>query len=317
MTLTEQGVAGGVADHEVAAVRSFNRFYTRLIGVLGEAIADTPYSLTEARVLLELARSPGRRVEVTAIREELGLDAGYLSRIVNRFVRDGLAERHPSPDDRRRVVLALTDAGLDAFTALDRQAAGEVRALLGGLDADRRSTLLASLRQVEAVFGAEPRPRGYLLREPEPGDLGWVVERHGALYHREYGWDERFEGFVAGIVSELVAGHDPARQRAWIAEVDGRRAGCVACTGDDDETARLRLLLVEPFARGLGIGARLVDECLRFARAAGYRRITLFTCDVLVDARRIYQRAGFTLDDEHQEHDFGTTVIEQNWSRDL
>ena len=149
------------------------------------------------------------------------------------------------------------------------------------------------------------------------GDLGWVVERHGALYRQKYGWDERFEGFVAGIVSQFLAGHDPARERAWVAEVDGRRAGFVACTRDDDDTARLRLLLVEPSARGLGIGGRLVDECLRFAAAAGYHRITLFTCDVLADARRLYQRAGFTLDDEHQAHDFGTTVVEQNWSRDL
>lgn len=306
-----------VADHEVAAVRRFNRFYTRLIGVLGDAIADTPYSLAEARVLLELSHRAGGRAEVAAIREELGLDAGYLSRIVNRFVRDGLAERLPSPGDGRRVALALTDAGREAFATLDRQAADEVRALLGGLPADRRATLLAALQQVERAFGAGERPRGYLLREPVPGDLGWVVERHGTLYRQEYGWDERFEGFVAGIVAQYLAGHDPGRERAWVAEVDGRRAGFVACTREDDETARLRLLLVEPSARGLGIGSRLVDECLRFAAGAGYRRITLFTCDVLVDARRIYERAGFTLDGEHRARDFGPAVVEQDWSRAL
>lgn len=310
-----------VTDGEVAAVRGFNRFYTRLIGVLGEGIAASPYSLAEVRVLLEMALSPEGRAEAAVIREALGLDAGYLSRIVNRFVREGLAERQPSPDDGRRVVLALTDAGRETFAGLDRHAADEVRALLGGLDADGRARLLAALHEVEALFGsgagAGERPRGYLLRDAVPGDLGWVVERHGSLYHQEYGWNERFEGFVAGIVAEFLAGHDPARERAWIAEVDGRRAGCIACTREDDETARLRLLLVEPSARGLGIGSRLVDECVRFARAAGYRRITLFTCDVLADARRLYQRAGFTLDAQHQARDFGPTVIEQNWSRPL
>jgi DNA-binding MarR family transcriptional regulator/GNAT superfamily N-acetyltransferase len=315
-------VIAPVSDHEVAAVREFNRFYTHLIGVLGEGIAHSRFSLTEARLLFELARAPRPDVEVVALRERLGLDAGYLSRIVNRFERDGLVSRRRSSDDGRRSLLTLTDAGRAAFDLVDRQAADEVRELLAPLGDGARADLVTALRTVEAVFGTGPgdagaRGRGYLVRDIAPGDLGWAVERHGTLYHREYGWDAQFEGFVAGIVGNFLVGHDPARERAWVAEVDGRRAGCVACTRDDDETARLRILLVEPDARGLGIGTRLVDECMRFARGAGYRRMTLWTYDVLADARRIYQRAGFTLDGQRPEHAFGHDLVQQDWSRSL
>jgi DNA-binding MarR family transcriptional regulator/N-acetylglutamate synthase-like GNAT family acetyltransferase len=314
-TLTD---AGTPVD-EVAAVRGFNRFYTRLIGVLGEGIADSPYSLAEARVLFELARA--EQIEVVDLRDRLGLDAGYLSRIVARFERDGLVRRERSPHDGRRLVLGLTGEGRDAFAVLDNQAAAEIEALLAGLDPRGRRRLLAAMRTIEGLFARPGGPgqpvTSYVLRPPEPGDLGWIVERHGALYAAEYGWDDEFEAWVAQTVADYRRRRDRAREAVWIAEVDGERAGCVGCVREDDETARLRWLLVEPAARGSGIGARLVDECLRFARRSGYRRITLWTYDVLADARRLYERAGFTLDDQHPERAFGHDLTQQNWSREL
>jgi DNA-binding MarR family transcriptional regulator/GNAT superfamily N-acetyltransferase len=310
-TLTEVDATA----HEVAAVRAFNRFYTGLIGVLGEGVVDSPYSLTEARVLFELAQA--EVTEVVDLRMRLHLDAGYLSRIVARFEGDGLVSRARSPEDGRRVVLRLTGEGRAVFESVDRSSAAEIAALLGRLDAPARRRLLGAMRAIESLFADRPAAGSYVLRPPGPGDLGWIVERHGARYAAEYGWSDEFEAFVAGTVASYVAGRDPSREAVWIAEVDGERAGCVGCVRDDDETARLRWLLVEPPARGAGIGARLVDECLRFARRSGYRRITLWTYDVLADARRIYERAGFTLDDQRPEHAFGHDLTQQNWSRPL
>jgi DNA-binding MarR family transcriptional regulator/GNAT superfamily N-acetyltransferase len=305
----------GADGAEVAAVRAFNRFYTGLIGVLGEGFVDSPYSLTEARVLFELAQA--RETEVVDLRSRLQLDAGYLSRIVARFEADGLVGRSRSPEDGRRVVLRLTDDGRAAFESVDRNSADEIGALLDRLDAAGRRRLLGAMRTIERLFAAPSAVGSYVLRPPEPGDLGWIVERHGALYAAEYSWNDEFEAFVAGTVASYVAGRDPSREAVWVAEVDGERAGCVGCVRDDDETARLRWLLVERSARGSGIGARLVDECLRFTRRSGYRRITLWTYDVLADARRIYERAGFTLDDQRPEHAFGQDLTQQNWSRPL
>ena len=323
---------------EVAAVRSFNRFYTRLIGVLDESVAASDHSLAEARVLFELAH--GDATEVADLRERLRLDAGYLSRIVARFEAAGLVRRERSAQDARRVVLRLTDAGRAEFAAVDAGSAGEVRALLDPLEPGERRRVLAAMRTIEAAFGSAAgavgagttgtggttgtaggagagSARSYVLRPPEPGDLGWIVERSGARYAAEYGWDDGFEAFVADTVAAYVRDRDPSREAVWIAEVDGERVGCIGCVRDDDETARLRWLLVEPAARGTGIGTRLVDECLRFARRAGYRRITLWTYDVLADARRIYERAGFTLDEQRPERAFGHDLTQQNWSRDL
>jgi DNA-binding MarR family transcriptional regulator/GNAT superfamily N-acetyltransferase len=313
-TIAEADTDDPAAD-EVAAVRAFNRFYTGLIGVLGEGIVDSPYSLTEARVLFELAQAEA--TEVVDLRSRLQLDAGYLSRIVSRFESEGLVERSRSPEDGRRVVLRLTSRGRATFASVDRSSADEIGGLLARLDAPGRRRLLGAMRTIEGLFAAPSAPSSYVLRPPDPGDLGWIVERHGALYAAEYGWNDEFEAFVAGTVGAYVAGRDPAREAVWIAEVDGERAGCVGCVREDDETARLRWLLVEPSARGGGIGARLVDECLRFARRSGYRRITLWTYDVLADARRIYERAGFTLDDQRPEHAFGHDLTQQNWSRPL
>jgi DNA-binding MarR family transcriptional regulator/GNAT superfamily N-acetyltransferase len=300
------GTAGDeVMGDAVAGVRAFNRFYTNMIGLLRGKYLDTPYSLTEARILFELAQREAS--EVTDLRRTVDIDAGYLSRILARFSADGLITRQRSAADGRRQVISLTESGRSAVAGLDARSAAQTRDMLGVVrDDDRRRVLSES-----------PRPRGYLLRAPRAGDMGWVIQRHGAMYAEEFGWDETFEALVARLVADYVEHRDPDREAAWIAEVDGTPAGCVFCVRKDDRTAQLRMLLVEPWARGLGIGSRLVEEVLRFARGAGYSDITLWTNDVLVGARRIYQRAGFTLDDEARHHSFGTDLVEQNWSRRL
>lgn len=297
----------------MAAVREFNRFYTGAIGVLEEGLLHTPYTLTEARVIFELAQRDV--TEVGDIRQALAIDAGYLSRILSRFQADGLVARARSEVDGRRQVVRLTEAGRAAYRLLDGRSAAQARALLA------RLTELDQRRLVEAMAGirraVEGAPRAASLRPLRAGDLGWVVHRHGVRYAEEYGWDQTFEALVARIVADYVDNHDPDRENGWIGDVDGVPAGCVFCVGKDQLTAQLRLLLVEPGFRGMGIGSRLVDECLRFARAAGYREMTLWTNDVLVDARRIYQRAGFRLIQEEPHHSFGHDLVGQQWSREL
>jgi DNA-binding MarR family transcriptional regulator/GNAT superfamily N-acetyltransferase len=316
------GTAGGgtagdgtAGDAAVAAVRAFNRFYTNLIGLLRGKYLDTPYSLTEARLLFELGQRDER--EVTDLRRTVDIDAGYMSRLLARFESDGLISRQRSATDGRRQVIRLTEAGRSAVAGLDARSADQTGDMLAGVVAEDLRRLLDAMRVITEVLGGSPRPRGYLIREPRPGDMGWVVQRHGALYAEEFGWDARSEALVARIVADYVDHRDPDREAAWIAEIDGAPAGCVFCVRKDDRTAQLRMLLVEPWARGLGIGFRLVEEVLRFARQAGYAEITLWTNDVLADARRIYQRAGFTLDDEARHHSFGRDLVEQNWSRRL
>lgn len=303
---------------DVRRVREFNRFWTRVIGVLDAGLAGTVYSLTEARVLYELAHRGD--TEVADLRRDLGLDAGYLSRILARLAEAGLAERERSSTDTRRQVVRLTPAGQDAFAELEERQVGAVRELLDPLDDGRRDALVAAMRQVRRQFDDNRSGApSVVLRAPAPGDLGWVVSRHGAVYAAEYGWDLTFEALVARIVADFAGTPEP-RAAGWIAEVDGERAGCVFCVpsaDDPDGTACLRLLLVEPSARGAGLGARLAEECLRFARRSGYRRITLWTNDVLSAARRIYQKAGFQLDDENPHHSFGADLVGQTWSRAL
>ncbi|SDS89368.1 bifunctional helix-turn-helix transcriptional regulator/GNAT family N-acetyltransferase [Actinopolymorpha singaporensis] len=306
---------------QVAQVRTFNRFYTKVIGVLQSGLAGTPHSLTEARVLYELANTPtgdrGGEVDVAGLRRLLDLDAGYLSRILARLEAAGLVTREPSSDDARRRLVRLTEDGRSAFAALDAAQVAAVERLLAPVaDTDGRR-MLAAMGTIRRALGDSPGRPGLVLRPPEPGELGWVVARHGALYAEEYGWDARFEGMVAQIVADFAAADDQRRQAAWIAEVDGEPAGCVFCVAENETTAKLRLLLVEPSARGAGVGARLVEECLRFATRAGYRRITLWTNDVLTSARRIYERAGFRLDSEEPHHSFGRDLVGQNWSREL
>jgi DNA-binding MarR family transcriptional regulator/GNAT superfamily N-acetyltransferase len=319
---------------QVAQVRAFNRFYTRSIGVLRDSLAGSSFSLAEARVLYELAhrepdRSGGAGIEGSELRRMLDLDAGYLSRILARFSSAGLVSRRAHPADARRQLVAVTDAGRAAYGDLDERQVADVRRLLAPLSAEQRGELTGAMDTIRRTLGGSAAPRGFVLRPPGPGDLGWIVSRHGALYVGEYGGDPRFEAMVARIVADYAARHDPAREAVWIAEVDGRPAGSIACmatdpdTGPDTspdtapDTARLRLLLVEPSARGLGVGERLVAECLRFAERAGYRRITLWTTSGLAAARRIYQRAGFVLDAQTPTAEFGQGVVGQTWSRPL
>ncbi|MDQ1628154.1 MAG: hypothetical protein QOI54_1898 [Actinomycetota bacterium] len=300
----------------VAAVRAFTRFYTSVLGVLDEGLLHTPYSLTEARVLFELAQRPA--TAAAELRRSLRVDAAYLSRITGRFEDAGLITRERSSADARRQVLRLTQQGRAAFATLDARSAEQVAGMLAELPVADQQRLVAAMDTVRTLLGRQqPPPRAVVLRAPEPGDYGWVVARHGAIYAAEYGWDATFEGLVARIVSDHVAGHDPAREAAWIAEVDGEPVGCVFCVSKDATTAQLRILLVEPSARGLGIGTRLVQECLRFATRAGYSSITLWTNDVLSAARRIYVAAGFTLVEEEPHHSFGHDLVGQNWVRSL
>ncbi|HEX6417116.1 MAG TPA: helix-turn-helix domain-containing GNAT family N-acetyltransferase [Acidimicrobiales bacterium] len=296
----------------IAAVRAFTRFYTAVLGVLDEGLLDTPFSATEARVIFELAQRDA--TDVADLRRELRVDAGYMSRITTRLEAGGLLTRERSPGDGRRQVLRLTDHGRVAFATLDDRSAEQVARLLGPLPDPVQQRVIAAMDTIRTALGdAAPPPRTVVLRPPRAGDYGWVVARHGAIYAEEHGWDTTFEGLVARIVGDYVEHHDPAREAAWIAEVDGEPAGCVFCVAGDGDTARLRILLVEPSARGLGIGTRLVDECVRFARQAGYAAIELWTNDVLVSARRIYEAAGFVLVDEQPHHSFGHNLVGQTW----
>jgi len=313
--LASSGNGNAAGDAAVAAVRGFNRFYTNVIGLLRGKYLDTPYSLTEARLLFELAQREAS--EVTDLRRTVDIDPGYLSRILARFETDGLITRQRSAADARRQVIQLTGTGRSAVAGLDARSAEQTRDMLTGVRDDDRRRLLDAIRVITESLTESPRPRGYLLRAPQPGDMGWVVQRNAAVYAAEFGWDTSYEALVARIVADYVDNRDPEAEAAWIAEVDGTPAGCVFCVRVNATTARLRLLLVEPWARGLGIGSRLVEEVLRFARQAGYAQITLWTNDVLADARRIYQRAGFTLDIESHHHSFGKDLTGQNWSRRL
>jgi DNA-binding MarR family transcriptional regulator/GNAT superfamily N-acetyltransferase len=304
-----------VDDDAVAAVRGFNRFYTGLIGVLREGLLDTPYSLTEARVIFELAQREA--TEVAWLRRSLDLDAGYLSRMLARFEADRLITRQRSTADARRQVIRLTAQGGSVYEMLDERSGEDIRELLGGIPAEGRRRLIAALETVHEVLGEVPRPRAYVLRPLGPGDFGWVIHRNGLLYAEEYRWDHTYEALVARIVADHIDERDPVRERGWIAEIDGEPVGCVFCVRKSGEVAQLRLLLVDPKARGMGIGGRLVRECLGFAKAAGYAEIMLWTNDVLTDARRIYERAGFELDAEERHHSFGHDLVGQFWRRGL
>jgi DNA-binding MarR family transcriptional regulator/N-acetylglutamate synthase-like GNAT family acetyltransferase len=304
-------------NDEVSAIRAFNRFWTQQIGLLQAGLVDTPYSLTEARLLFELAQRES--TDLADLRGALRLDAGYLTRIVGRLKDAGLITAERSPDDGRRQVIRLTGQGRAEFGTLDARSSEATASMLEGIAAADRRRLVAAMATIEDTLAPRPAepPRGYLLREPGPGDLGWMVGRNGAVYAAEYGWDQSYEALVARIVADFAQHHDPARQRAWIAEVDGEPVGCVLCVRRDEDTAQLRILLVDPAARGLGIGARLVEECIRFARTAGYRSLVLWTNDVLVSARRLYEAAGFKLVDEEAHHSFGHDLVGQMWRLDL
>lgn len=311
---------------EVAAVRAFNRFYTNVIGVVQGMYLDSPYSLTEARLLFELSqRPPGEATPVTDLRRTLEIDPGYLSRVLSRFEADGLITRARAGGDGRRQDIALTAGGRAAAADLDARSAAQIGKLLDGVD---KARLLDAMRDISALLGPRApggsadgsgaaRPRAVVLRAPRPGDLGWVVHRHGAVYASEFGWNADFELWVARIVADYLADRGNPRAAAWIAEADGALAGSVLCVPDAEDpagTARLRVLLVERWARGLGIGGRLVEEVLRFARHAGYGKVTLSTYDTLGSARRIYQAAGFSLVKSEAERAFGQDLTAQEWS---
>jgi DNA-binding MarR family transcriptional regulator len=286
-------------DQRVGAVRRFNRFWTRRIGVLREGYLESPFSLTEVRVLYELARS--EETTASELGKELGLDAGYLSRILRGFEGRDLISKKPSKTDGRRSLLRLTEGGQETF-----------------LSAAEQERLIGAMRTIEELLGAQPEAKvPYLLRPHEPGDMGWVVHRHGILYAREYGWDERFEALVARIVADFVDNFDPAKERCWIAESDRAILGCVFIVKESDTVAKLRLLLVEPEARGLGLGTRLVEECVRFARGRGYEKLTLWTNSVLDAARHIYAEKGFEIVEEEEHHSFGKNLVGQNWELKL
>jgi DNA-binding MarR family transcriptional regulator/GNAT superfamily N-acetyltransferase len=308
-------------DEQVAAVRAFNRFYTPMIGLLAEGLAGTEFNLTEARVLFELAVRPA--IEASALRSELGIDAGYLSRIVQRFEKEGLVTRERSPLDGRRQIVRVTRAGRDAFDTLDSRTAQRIRGLLAPLDPAARGRLLQGMRTVKEVLGAgaDGPPMAasgpVSLRGLMPGDLGWVVARHGALYASEYNWNMEFEALVAKIVATFAEASDAERERAWIALSGEEPVGCVFCTRATPSIARLRCLLVEPRARGAGVGRQLVEACVSFARSAGYDVLTLWTNSVLEDARRLYERVGFRKDQVGPIRAFGQDLVEETWSLPL
>jgi len=300
-------------------IRAFNRFYTNVIGALDYSRQlYAPFTLTESRVLYELAHSP--RTDAADLRAELSLDAGYLSRILNKFQEDGLIERTPSAGDTRRRRVSLTPRGRETAALLAERANESVGALLSTVPSADRPRLAEAMRAVREILseGRPPRREDVVLRDPAPGDLGWIVQRNAALYASEFGWNTDYEGLVARIVADFAEDHDPHLERVWIAELDGRPVGCVMCVRDEAPgTARLRLLLVEPDARGLGIGDRLVRAVIDFARGVGYRELVLWTNDVLASARRIYQRHGFVLVAEKPHRSFGKDLNGQDWRLDL
>jgi len=297
----------------IAAVRHFNRFYTRQLGLLEEHHLASPFSLTQVRMLYELAHRDAPAA--SDLCQVLGLDAGYVSRTLKEFAQGGLIVRRPAPADARRSVVTLSRKGRATFAALDRRARAQVGAMLDVLPPGHPERLVGSMRAIERLLS--PAPATWTMRPPRGGDMGWVVQRHGELYAREYGWDVTFEGLVAGIVADFVARFDPARERCWIAERDGENVGCVFVVSKSKAVARLRMLLVEPSARGLGIGQRLVGECVNFAREVGYRRMTLWTQSCLTAARGIYQAQGFRITARDPTHSFGHDLVSETWELDL
>jgi len=312
----------GIDAGRIATVRRFNRFYTRQIGVLRKTFLDSPYSLAEARVLYELAR--GNAPTASEIGRTLDLDAGYLSRVLRNFEKRGLIRRTASPNDARQSHLTLSPRGRKDFAPLDRRSQREIGAMLGKLTSEDQLRLIAAMNTIQALLAGQPEgaaaaapQRSYILRAPRAGDFGWIVKRHAELYAQEYGWVEPFEGVCAQIVADFANKNDPQRERCWIAEMDGENVGCAFLVADSDTVARIRLLLVDPKARGLGLGARLVDECIALARPAGYQKITLWTHSVLAAARHIYQKAGFTLTRSEERISFSKPVVSEHWDLEL
>lgn len=302
------------ANARVTGIRRFNRFYTRQIGLLRHGLLGTSFSLTEARVLFEIAqRGTATAAELAA---DLSIDPGYLSRLLRRFITSGLVVSTRSATDRRQSILALTDRGRETFATLDQRSEEEVSALLERLSDDEQGRLLAAMATIQTLL-APPASGVVNVRPHRDDDLSWIVARHSAIYGREYGWDSRFTALVAGIVAAFRRNHDPAREGCWIAELDGAPVGSVMLVDAGDGVAKLRVLIVEPQARGRGAGRRLVEHCIRFARGVGYRKITLWTQSVLTGARRIYERAGFVRVEEKRHCSFGVDLVGETWELEL
>ncbi len=308
-----------IPSDRIAGMRQFNRFYTRQIGLLRQGLLETPYSLSEARVLYEIAQG---QTTAAALAQGLGLDPAFLSRLLRRLVSCGLVERAPSATDRREAILALTAEGRTEFAMLDGRSQQHTAAQLAPLAETQQCRLVAAMRAIEELLGDSARNPlgiwgGVVIRPFRGGDLGWVLARHGSFYAEAYGFDRTFERLVAEIVAEFLARFDAEREACWIVEIDGEPVGSIMLVDAGDRIAKLRLLLVEPRARGHGIGRRLVEECIRFARQAGYRRITLWTQSILIEARAIYQRCGFAKVAEKPHRDFGVDLVGETWEMDL
>jgi DNA-binding MarR family transcriptional regulator/GNAT superfamily N-acetyltransferase len=304
-----------VAAEQIGAVRRFNRFYTRQIGLLQDRLLHTRFSLTEARVLYELSRRD--RLTASDIVAVLQIDHGYLSRILRRFDAEGLISKTRAQEDGRQTLLSLTAKGRKAFAPVDRRSHDQVQDMLGRTSVAQRKRIITAMNEIEEILGDEKPERSFTLRPHRAGDMGWVVARHGALYPKEYGWDNRIEALTAEIVATFLKNFDPAREKCWIAELDGEPVGSVFLVRESDEAARLRLLIVDPQARGLGIGTKLVEECIVFARKAGYRKVTLWTHGVLKAARGIYQQAGFKLTEQWVHDEFGKPEPSETWELEL
>ncbi len=309
------------SQSQIASVRSFNRFYTREVGVLRKNFLETPWSLAEMRVLFEIAM--GQDVTARDVGKALDLDAAYLSRMLQKFEKDGLVTRTRSLADARVSFLGLSAKGRRQFAVANARQVAQTTGMLAKLNPAERKRLVGAMREIETLLGERAESeRGLILRDPEPGDLGWMVERHGALYGEEYGWRGSFEGMCAGIISDFVKNFDPKLEKCWIAELDGVRAGCVMLVNDDPksgraEVARVRLLLLEPFARGIGLGRRLVEECVAFSRSKGYRRVTLWTHEELAAARAIYAKLGFVKTPGESHEDWEGKATSEFWDLEL
>jgi DNA-binding MarR family transcriptional regulator/GNAT superfamily N-acetyltransferase len=304
------------SDDQISAVRAFNRFYTRKLGIIEPKLLDSPWTLQEARIIYEIGERPDGTA--TDLVRALGLDAGFLSRTLQALQRRQVVARKPSKSDRRATELALTAKGRAAFAELVSRSQNAVAALMDELGPAERAAVVSAMTTIESAL--EPPAResaGFLLRSHRPGDIGWIVSRHGAIYAQEYGWDISFEALAAEICAQFIRSYDASRERCWIAEINGEPVGSVFLVKASDDVAKLRLLLVEKQARGLGVGRALTEQCIRFARDAGYRSITLWTQSILLAARGIYQRAGFRRVGEEQHHSFGVDLVGETWELKL
>lgn len=302
-------------DQAIESVRRFNRFHTKIVGVLNEGLLSSEFPLVQVRVLYELAH--GTDLAAADLVDRLQVDPGYLSRMISALEKHGLIKKSPDDNNAKRILLNMTDAGTRLYGKLDAASAEEVRSLIEPLSQIERRQLVGAMQRIERLLGGREVERSFVLRDPEPGDLGWVIHRQSAYYADEFGWDWSFEGLVSGIVAEYVRNHDPGCERCWIAEMEGNIVGCVFVVRQDQQTAKLRMLYVDAEARGMGLGRKLVDECIRFARRKKYKRLDLWTNSILTSARRIYEAAGFELIEEEPHGMFGQNLVGQTWSLEL